>query len=131
MIKSASPLTSKFDQILFFNEFLNTYEESYFKLFSPLPFANSSCRRNNFIVDVVKNENEISVKIKLIGCVFQTYLKNVIEYLKEISNNFTFNVVHYYKTPSFHLLNKNLKNPIDFCKYENKKFSVRLRKFNK
>ena len=56
-----------YDQILFFNEFLNTYEESYFKVFSPLPIVNSSCRRNNFIVDVVKNDDGgISIKIKII-----------------------------------------------------------------
>jgi hypothetical protein len=121
-----------YDQNLFFNEFLNTYEDSYFKVFSPIPFVNSSCRKNNFIVDVVKNEYGISIKIKLIGCLFQTYLKYVIDFLlKEISNNFNFNIVHFYKTPLFHMLNKNLKSPIEFCKYENEKFFVRLRKFNK
>jgi len=120
-----------YDQNLFFNEFLNTYEDSYFKLFSPLPFVNSSCRKNNFIVDIVKNEDGITLKIKIIGCLFQTYLKYVIDFLKEISKNFNFNIVHYYKTPSFHMLNKYLKNPIEFCKYENEKFFVRLRKFTK
>lgn len=120
-----------FHQNIFFNEFLNSYGESYFKIFSPLAFANSSCKNNNFLVEIVKTPEKTSLKIKIIGCVFQNYLKNIIGYLKEISTSFNFSIVHFYKTPSFHLMNKLLKNPIDFCKYENKKFYVRLKKNQK
>jgi len=118
-----------FNQILFFNQFINSYEENSFKIISPFPFANSQCLTNQFFIDVFKNEeNSFTFKIKIIGFVFQTQLKKLLTNFQKISETFSFNIYHFYKTTAFHLVNENLKYPIENVKYENKKFYVRTKK---
>lgn len=118
-----------FNQILFFNEFINTYEESYFRIISPYPFANSHCTLNQFHVDVHKNdESNFTFKVKIIGCIFQTQLKKLLEFFQGISESFAFGIHHYHKTPAFHLVSDKLKQTIENVKYENKKFYVRAKK---
>lgn len=118
-----------YNQVLFFNEFINFYEESYFRIISPFPFANSQCVTNQFYIDVFRNEDSIfTFKVKIIGCVFQTQLIKMLDFFQEYSESFAFGIHHYHKTPAFHLINEKLKQPIENVRYENKKFYIRAKK---
>ena len=117
-----------YNQVLFFNEFINSYEESYFRIISPFPFANSRCLTNQFFIDVFRNEDCFVFKGKIIGCIFQNQLKKLLEFFQEISECFSFSINHYHKTPAFHLINEKLKQPMENVKYQNKKFYVRAKK---
>lgn len=117
-----------FNQILYFNEFLNSHEESNFKILSPFPFSNSQCKKNHFTLEIMNNKEIFSVKIKIIGCIFQNHLRKLLFLLESISNEFCFSINQFYKTPPFYLCNEKLNHPVEHIKFEKNKYLIRVKK---
>ena len=117
-----------YNQNLFFNDFINNYEESFFKILSPFPFSNSQCKTNRILIEDIKNGDFIIFRIKIFGCIFQNYLEKILFCLENIFDSFTFSINHFYKTPAFHLANDTLNQSNDNVKYENKKYFIKIKK---
>jgi len=123
-------------KILLFNYFLNEYDESSFNIYAPFSFEYSTYRQCKVRIELgPKKEKSFSVNLKIFGCLFQTYLSKLINFLSdydfieaEFKNkiNYSFNLKfhHFMKTGSFFIMNKKLNNVVDKISYQDEYYKI-------
>jgi hypothetical protein len=112
-------------QVLFFNFFLNDYENYVLDVYSSFPFNSGLFKQNKVHIDRHDMDDRTELTFTMFGCIFHKEIKVISDFLQQRVKVFYLNyTTHLNSTTNFHVLNDGLKAAIKRAEFKDNKFIV-------
>lgn len=121
-------------QVQFFNMIISDYEEENFNIFTPFPFVSAVYRQCKYQIDHYIKNGRLMVNVKLHGCIFPSYLKEIVKFLtfkvhtevlESLTYSYSMRLHHVSQTSNLFALNRKLMKPVERVEYINNSYYVK------
>jgi hypothetical protein len=111
-------------QVLFFNLFLNEYENFVFDIYSSFPFNSGLFKQNKIQLDKHEINDTVELTFTIYGCVFHKEIQFICQFLKDKVQGFHMNFMHLTNTTYYHVLVIELQNSIKRVEFKDNKYKI-------
>jgi hypothetical protein len=115
---------SGYYQVLFYNFFLNDYENNSFDIYSSFAFNGGYFKQNKIQIDKIEINDKMELTFTLYGCIFHKEIKFITDFLKQRVDVFYINYTHLSNTTLNHVYHDNLKHSIKRVEFKDNKYYI-------